>query len=222
MDSFRADLTQLDLIDPTQLGSPLTGHPPRKTLSHLEESALKSGLQLSGNFDSRLKAFLEPISVAEHAPSISVRPPAVTPVGAVRRHRFDITMAVAAEGNAFLVIGVTGQAGVYGSTTPEVGVFASAGGGWWSNIGASIGPTVTFIFGPPSDMDGVSVGIGCDVSATPGVGWSVSGMLLYGTTGPPFPFLGFSVGAAFGVAPIRIDVTLQVTVTAHKPLLVFK
>jgi hypothetical protein len=112
-------------------------------------------------------------------------------------------------------LGVTGQVGLYGSNTPELGVFASLGGGWWTNVGVGIGPAITLIFGPPADLGGVSWGIGCDATFMAG---SISGLLLF--TPPPFRLLGISVGLSVGPTAIpAFDVTVQVSNTWTKPLL---
>jgi len=112
----------------------------------------------------------------------------------------DITLAVGGAAQAVAVMGVTVAGGLYGSTTPELGLFGSVGGGWWTNLAASAGVMVAVILGPPSDFAGVSWGIGCDVGFMTG---SIGGLLLFSAAGPPFRFLGVEVSLMAGPTATR-------------------
>jgi hypothetical protein len=220
MDKFKADFSQVDLLDIQGLGKSLVTKPPRKPVTGLEKSALKSTLEFGQMLDSKVGLLLEPVKVSESKPKMTVTFPKTIPVGLTGTagsppSTFDLTLAVGVSASAFAVLGATGAAGIYGATTPELGVFASVGAGWWTNVGAAVGPSLTFIFGGPSDLAGVSWGIGCDARFMTG---SVGGLLLF--TPPPFRFLGFSVGLSVGPSAIpAFDVTLQVSNTWTKPLL---
>jgi hypothetical protein len=216
MDRVRADLRQLDNLDIAKQGVPISKIPARRTVSGAEKDVLKSAVDFSTFVSSNMGYLREPINVCEKPPSITVMLPKIGPVGMTPRPTVtQITLAVGVAGSAFAAIGATGQVGLYGSNSPELGVFASLGGGWWSNVGAGIGPAITLIFGPPADLGGVSIGIGCDVGFMAG---SVSGLLLFSP--PPFKFLGISVGLSVGPTAIpAFDVTVQVSNTWTKPLL---
>lgn len=217
MNTVKADLRQIDRLDIQKQGSALSppGVPPRRVLSDVEKGALKAALNLGKIVSPQTGLLLEPIGVAESRPSITITPLSSVPVGMTPRAGTDVTLAVGLSVSAFAVIGVTGQAGLYGSTTPELGVFASVGGGWWTNVGAGVGPTITMIFGPPSDLAGVSWGIGADAAFMAG---SIGALLLFSL--PPFRFLGIAVSLAVGPSAIpAFDVTVQVSNTFTKPLL---
>ena len=172
--------------------------------------------RLRALFSSQASLLKEPISVSETKPTIAVTMPSTVPVGLTPKPSVtDITLAVGLNVDVFAVIGVVGSAGLYGSTTPELGVFASVGGGWWTNVGVGAGPVIELIFGTPSDLSGVSWGIGCDVRFMTG---AIGGLLLFSP--PPFRFLGIAVSLAVGPTAIpAFDVTVQVTNTFTKPLL---
>src|SRR5262249_31333088 len=153
MKSVKADLRDVDKLNIQAQGSALPPIPPRRTLSEPEKVALKGALAVGGLFNPQLGVLNEPTDVSDNRPSISVTMPSTVPVGMTPKSSVtDITLAVGLNVSAFAVIGVTGSAGLYGSTTPELGVFASVGGGWWTNVGAGAGPVITLIFGTPSDL----------------------------------------------------------------------
>jgi hypothetical protein len=215
MNYVRADLRQLDLLDIPKQSSPLVGTPQRRMLTASEKKALKSTLALSKKFNPQLGLLEEPISVAEKPPSLVVIPPAKVPVGMAGSGAKVITLGVGLQVSAMAVVGVSAQGGIYGATTHELGAYFSIGGGWWTNIGANVGPVITFIFGPPSDMAGVAIGIGADVKFMAG---AIGGLLLFSM--PPIRFLGFAISLAVGPSAIpAFDVTIQVNNTWTKPIL---
>src|SRR5262249_28316501 len=137
------------------------------------------------------------LSTASSSPAISILLPGMPSIST-------LTVSVGPGADGYVGIGVRASAGFYGCLKPkELGWFYSYGGGWWLNIGASIGVTLAFIFGPPSDMDGVSYAAGVDVGKSPGTGWSGNAMLLF--TPPPFRILGIAIGAAWGWSASVID-----------------
>jgi hypothetical protein len=215
MDRVRADLRQLDALNIKQQAIPLVGTPRRRVVSSTERGLLKQATSLAAELDPGTGFVREPIKIATHAPAITVLPPSKVPIGMAARGKTDFTLATGLNVDAFAVIGPVLQAGIYGSTTPELGVFLSVGGGWWTNVGVAIGPVITAIFGPPSDLAGVAFGIGCDVRFMVG---SIGGLILF--SAPPFRFLGFAIGLAVGPTAIpSFDVTVQVTNTFTRPLL---
>jgi hypothetical protein len=216
MKSVKADLRDIDKLNIQAQGSALVPIPARRTLNTADKTALKGAITVGSIFSPQAGLLNEPIGVSETKPTISVTMPSTVPVGLTPKSSVtDITLAVGLSVSAFAVIGVTGSAGLYGSTTPELGVFASVGGGWWTNVGAGVGPVVTLIFGTPSDLSGVSWGIGCDAKFMAG---SIGGLLLFSP--PPFRFLGIAVSLSVGPSAIpAFDVTVQVSNTFTKPLL---
>lgn len=215
MNYFRADLRQLDLLDIPKQSTPLIGTPQRRNLQASEKKALKSALAFSKRFDPQFGLLEEPVNLSEKPPSITVLSPSKVPVGMSPASSKNLTMAAGLQASAQAVVGITAQGGIYGCTNKELGVYFSAGGGWWTNIGANIGPVITFIFGPPKDMAGVAIGIGADVKFMAG---AIGGLLLLSL--PPVRFLGFAVSLAVGPSAIpAFDVTIQVNNTWTKPIL---
>jgi hypothetical protein len=216
MKTVKADLRDIDKLDIQRQGSALTPIPARRTLGPVEKSALQGAVSVAGLFNPQANLLNEPIGVSVAKPTLSIILPSTVPVGLASKPGVtDVTLAVGLGVSAFAVIGVTGSAGLYGSTTPELGVFASVGGGWWTNVGAAVGPVVTLIFGTPSDLSGVSWGVGCDAKFMVG---SIGGLLLFSP--PPFRFLGIAVSLSVGPSAIpAFDVTVQVSNTFTKPLL---
>ena len=220
MDRITADLRQLDNLDIAAQSSPIKRLPERSTVSGIEQSVLKSALEFSALLNPSNGCLLEPIKVREKPPTVSVSLPTTVPVGmfgatAATGYGGPITVAIGVAGAAFASVGFTTQFGIYGSNSPEVGLFASVGGGWWSNSGFGVGPALTLIFGPPAAFAGVAFGIGCDIGLFAG---AINGLLLFSP--PPFKFLGLSVGFSVGPSLIpAFDVTVQVSNTRTKPLL---
>ncbi len=215
MKSVKADLRDLDKLDIQKQGKALTPIPARKVLTAAEKTALKGAVSVGGLFSNSVKLLNEPIGVSDTKPSLSITMPSKVPVGlAAKPLVSDVTLAVGMSASAFAVLGVTGSFGLYGSSTPELGLFSSIGGGWWTNVGVSVGPQITLIFGPPSDLAGVSWGIGCDCKFMAG---SIGGLLLFSP--PPFKFLGISVSLSVGPSAIpAFDVTMQVSATNILPI----
>jgi hypothetical protein len=218
MDSFRADLRALDQLDLTKSVLPLPPFPARKTLNQAEKAALKAAFYFKQLFFPVFKSsagvLQEPILISDKRPSIEILLPQTIQVGMAGGMPGDITLGIGVGVTLMAVIGLSNSFGLYGSTTPELGLFDSIGAGIWSNIGASGGATLTFIFGPPSDFAGISFGIGCDVGAGLIGG---NAMLLFSP--PPIKFLGFTAGIALGPSLASLDVTVQASETLTKPLL---
>jgi hypothetical protein len=215
MDRIRADLRQLDKLNIAQQSVPLVGSPRRSVASVGQRPVLRAAVDIAADINAQAGYLKEPFKIAQHPPSTTIFPPTTVPVGLTASSGSAFTLGCGLNVDVFAVVGAVLQGGIYGSTTPELGVFLSVGGGWWTNVGVGVGPVITFIFGPPSDLAGVAFGIGCDVGFMAG---SVGGLILFSP--PPFRFLGFAVGVAFGPTSIpAFDVTVQVTDTFTRPLL---
>jgi hypothetical protein len=213
MGIIRADLHDLDRLDIEGQGFPLPPFPRRRILNRAEQASLLSAVELSALLlDAAPVAPIiqQVIDVAEDRPTLVVEKPSAVPV-----NNREFTIAVGINPEIFAIVGVTGTVGIYASTTGEVGLFSSLGGGdWVFNFGLSVGGVVTEIFGPPSDLAGVSVGMGCDVQFGLGIG----GLALFSGTRPS-RFLGISVSIALGPSAIPFDFTFQATDTRILPVL---
>jgi hypothetical protein len=169
------------------------------------------------NFNPQSGILRYPVEISEHPPRIDIISPSRVPVGLTAGSKSAATLALGVNTAAFYGLGISVGAGLYGSTTRELGVYTGGSVGVWTNIGYSAGLQYTFIFGPPSDFGGVAIGVGCDVS---GVLVGGGAMLLFSL--PPFRCLGYSVGVGVGYSTLPFDVTVQVGITTPKPLLYFK
>ena len=215
MNRIRADLRQLDKLNIAKQSVRLVGSPQRRQTSVLQQQALSTAVDFATDLNPHAGYLKEPFTIAAHPPAMTILPPTTIPVGSTPSSSSDFTLGCGLNLDLFAVIGPVIQGGIYGSTTPELGVFLSLGGGWWTNVGVGIGPVLTFIFGPPSDLKDVAFGIGCDARFMVG---SIGGLILFSP--PPFRFLGFAVGLAIGPTAIpAFDVTVQVTDTITRPLL---
>ena len=228
MQSFRADFTQLALLDGDALPKPKPVRlaPPRRRLSEGERDALVSTLETGARALASLNALLEAIKVGISHPPVSLHRPTTMPVNFALSKSSQLTVAGAVTISAFASVGVVGSGGVYGSTTGEIGVFLSGGGGIFTNVGLSGGGEYTFIFGTPTDFSGPYFGVGIGVSGPPPIG--VGGTLLFAPSmAPTFPItltlMGFSVSVTVNTpSPIPVTVTAVVTDTAIWPVLRFK
>lgn len=211
MNTFKIDARQLDNLDIQGLGSTLSGSPSARRATGMEATLLRGAVDLSGNVWAK-----EAISVADRKPRITAIGGAKYPIGLRPGTSPHLTMGLGISLAAAVVIGPTAGGGLYGSTTPEIGIYGSIGAGWWTNAFYSTGAAVTFVFGPPSDFAGIAWGIGADIKFIVG---SLGGLLLFSP--PPIRFLGFSVSLSAGPSAIpAFDVTIQVSNTWTKPLLV--
>ena len=158
-------------------------------------------------------------------PSVGLLRPSKMPVHFELSKSSQLTVAGALTVSAFAAVGVVGSGGVYGSTTREVGVFLSGGGGIFTNYGVSGGAEYTFIFGTPADFSGPYFGVGVSVSGPPPIG--VGGTLLFSPSMPPtlpitLTLMGFSVAVTVGTpSPIPVTVSAVVTDTKIWPVLRF-
>ncbi len=150
MNRISADLRQLDKLN-LQKCIPLGPRLTRGRAAPAEIAGLKASIDLATKFQPDVGFLREPFTVSQIRPSINVLRPATVPVGLTTVSTgSDITLATGLNVDVFAVIGPVLQGGIYGSTTPELGVFGSVGGGWWTNVGIGIGPVITLIFGPPA------------------------------------------------------------------------
>jgi hypothetical protein len=227
MQNFRADFRQLDRLEGAFLPrpTPVRPAPPRRALPPGEREALMSALEFGKMFSPGLGSLLELVKFGAKPPALSVLRPLAMPVGFALSKSTNLTIAEALTASAFAGLGAVVSGGIYGSTTREIGVFATGGGGLFTNFGLSAGGEYTYVLGTPADFAGPYFGIGVGVSGPPPIG--VGGMLLFSPTLPPtipimLTLMGFSVSVTINTpSPIPVTVTAEVTNTKIWPVLRF-
>ena len=168
---------------------------------------------------------LEAVNVGVKPPALSVLRPRLMPVSFAFSSSRELTVSMALTVSAFAGIGVVGSGGIYGSTTREIGVFLTGGGGLFSNFGLSAGGEETIILGTPADFAGPYFTVGVSVSGPPPIG--VGGALLFAPTLPltspiTLTLMGFSVSVTVNTpSPLPVTVTAEVTDTKIWPVLRF-
>ncbi|HTO84949.1 MAG TPA: hypothetical protein VMQ73_22190 [Methylomirabilota bacterium] len=120
----------------------------------------------------------------------------------------DVTIGVGFDVTCAAGITISGGGGLYFSTLPEVGVYASIGGGLTTNASVFFGGAVTVVFGPPSTFAGDCLALGVDFSLPPPSVLGGGGALLFELS-PPYDCIGFVL--QFGLSPswVPFDVTVQ-------------
>lgn len=218
MDRIRVDYSRIVRLDIQGHGRRISGGPPKRPAGTIEQTAITTGLSAASHISSTAALMKEATELAEAARRIPISffggrgpmfgPPPSSSV---------ITVGVGTSIAAFEIVGVTAGAGIYGSNSPEIGLYTSMGGGYWTNVGVSGGVQLTYVLGPPSAFGGMSwaVGVDCDV---PGVGIGISAAVIFAASGPPYQFLGWSVGVGAGVSVLPVDFTFQVSNTKLIPL----
>jgi hypothetical protein len=225
MQSFRADFSQLGRLEGAFLPrpTPVRPAPGRRALPQGERAALVSTLEFGKRFSLTLGSLLEIVNVGASPPALSVLRPLAMPVGFALSKSTNLTIAAALTESAFAGIGAVVSGGVYGSTTREIGVFATGGGGIFTNFGLSAGGEYTYVLGTPADFAGPYFGVGVSISGPPPIG--VGGMLLFSPTltiPVTLTLMGFSVSATINTpSPIPVTVTAEVTNTKIWPVLRF-
>ena len=218
MDRIRVDCSRIVRLDVERYKQRVTGGPPHSPAGPATAGALTTALSAASYVSSTAALLKEITDLGSAAGRIPLSflggsgpmfaPPARSPF---------VTVGAGSSASIFAVIGVSFGSGVYGSNTPEIGLYSSAGGGYWTNYGVSGSIQLTYVIGPPSAFGGMSwsVGVDCDI---PGVGLGVSAAVIFSASGPPYQFLGWSVGVGAGVSVLPVDFTFQVSNTKLIPL----
>ncbi len=215
MDRIRFDLRYLDNIDVQRQGQPLRRAPMRRNLYHTEKKALKNSFEFLKLFHRWGSILMYIFEITEHPPILDILRPQQIDIGLHPARKSNaITLAEGLSESAFSGIGIGISGGFYGSSTGELGIFSGGSIGIWTNIGISASIMVTYILGPPSDLGGVSWGVGCDIG---GEFIGGGGMLLFSP--PPIRFLGVSFSIGVGMSTLPFDITVQAGYTKTKPLL---
>lgn len=218
MDHLNVNLGKLAYMDIPKWKQPAQA-PPRRAFGSFERPAVELAVDSAAKVSSLGKLLKEIKDLGSKAAAIPVRfsglkgPMIKPPSTGISL----LTVGAGLSASAFAGLGVTAGTGVYGSNSPEFGVYVSAGGGYWSNAGASGGLQLTFIFGPPSSLAGVAWGVGIDLGI-PGSPVGVGAMAYFSFSGPPFEFLGVSWGGSAGVSALPCDVTVQISETKLLPI----
>ncbi|MBE0657683.1 MAG: hypothetical protein IH602_08320 [Bryobacteraceae bacterium] len=219
MDRLRVDYSRIVRLDVSRLKRQLPSKgPPRSALGTIERPLITTAIGAAARVSSTGKLLKEVVDIAEAGRGILVSFTGRSgPMLAAPPSTSVITVGVGASSSAFMVVGVSFGYGLYGSNSPELGAYTSAGGGIWTNAGISGGFQLTYVFGPPSAFGGLSwsVGVSCDM---PGIGAGISGALLFGASGPPYQFLGYCVGVGAGISVLPADISFQVSNTDLVPL----
>lgn len=221
--NITADLRQLDNVDVRNRGVPLRPGPPRRPLAPAEKTALRTGTAFAKAMGSPIGQADGVIDVAVHPPSIKILPPKVTAVGksTAVSTRLDLTASYGIAGSAFTGIGFTSGAGIYGSTTGEVGLYTTVGGGLFLGAGAGAGVSVSLIFGTPADFAGVFIGVGISVACPPPAIVSAGAILLFSPVGTGFVLMGWEIPFMVGPQWPPLAFSLTATNTATLPVLKF-
>ena len=102
--------------------------------------------------------------------------------------------------------------GVWRSSQPQWGWYVGGGILAQTNIGCNIGLEVTYIWGPPSDLNGPSINLGIDggvniVTASP--------RLIIAIKTNPFRFdlVGISLAISAGLSVLPLNLTVELTAT---------
>jgi len=219
MDSLHVDYSGIQRLDIVRLRFALpAGGPPSRPAGQTEASAFRSAIG-AASYVSNLAALLKEISdIAAVAKRVGVSlvggtGPMITGPGAITA----ITIGAGASSSVFAYVGVTVGAGIYGSSTPELGFYSSRGGGIWTDVGIGSELVLTYVLGPPAAFGGLSwgVGVSCDI---PGVGVGISCTVLFGASGPPFPLLGWCVGVGAGLSVLPASISFQASNTQLIPI----
>lgn len=220
MDRYTADLRQFNNLNFNLLtGRPVTAAPQRP-LGSFERTSLTAAVALGKSLDSRLAIMQETMKVGEKPPSVSLLRPSKPPSGFAVSKSSQLTIAVGVGGAGFALFGSLASAGLYGSTTREIGAYFTLGFGFFlPAVGLSGGLEMTYIFGTPADFAGPYLSAGVGVSAGPVAG--IGGALLF-APGPPVTLMGYSLTfSANTPSVLPVTIVLEVTDTKTKPLLRF-
>lgn len=188
---------------------------PRLPASPTAKTALKAGLDLGKILDPKLALMADVVSLGTGSPSVSTLRPATPPPSFAISSSRNQTMAVGFAGAGFALFGSVASAGVYASTTREIGGYLTFGIGLFlPGVGASIGGEFTVIAGTPGDLSGPYLSAG--VSVAPAV-LGVGAALLF-SPGPPLTLMGLTISLSANTpSEVPLTIVLEATNTKIKP-----
>lgn len=211
MDSLRVDLSRIEQLDVVRLKKNASS-PPLQQFGSVQRPVVESAIDVASRMSDTVRMMKEIKDLAATGGRVAVsivggRGPMIRPPASTS----PLTVGLGAGSAVFAGVGLSMAAGIYGSTNRHFGFYSSKGVGFWTDAGTSGEIQVSYIFGPPSKLGGMSWSIGVGADAGAGIGVSCS--LLLGTTGPPFEIIGFTlgIGAAFSALPISVAVQASST-----------
>ncbi|HKP63658.1 MAG TPA: hypothetical protein VJV78_43285 [Polyangiales bacterium] len=218
MKQFTLDLRQANRVDPNILSFKTVVGAPRQRLAPEVKPALKAALELGRHFDSKI-ALMDDVASLSFGASATVLRPATAPAAFALSSSAQLTMAVGVTGWGFAIYGAGASAGVYGSTTREIGGYLTLGAGIFiPGLGLSGGGEFTVILGTPLDLSGPYLSAG--VSVAPNV-FGIGAALLF-SPGPPLTLMGICVSLTANTpSAVPLTISLEVTNTKIKPFLRF-
>jgi len=218
MDQFTLDCRQLDRWDAVkQPPVPLPIGFSRRNLQPLEVAAMRTTLRFGKLVNPALGTGEELLGLASSSVVAKILPPSMMPVGPPPLPALALSKSTAlTEAVAFVVsgndllFGGFASAGIFTSTTREVGIFTSGGGGlFFNSAGASIGGELTIILGTPADFAGPFLG----VSVGAGEPLAVTATVLFS---PKPPLTLVLMGVAMNISattPTKLPVTVSIVVS---------
>ncbi|MEK7723560.1 MAG: hypothetical protein AAB336_04375 [Acidobacteriota bacterium] len=211
MDFFRLDARQIDNVNLNRFSNDVK-FDFKTSGSNLSKPLVKSALA------SKYPVALQAAIVSEDKPNFAFLPPQKTPTGFMNNSNHFFTVGIGISGGFSLPFGIFAGAGVYGSNTGEFGTYTGAGIQIASNMGGSASIEATYIFGPPSDFQGMAYGIGIEIEPCPPI--CVAGSLLFQPK--TWRFLGFTFSVGVGVSALPANILIQAGMTNTKPRLIFR
>jgi hypothetical protein len=235
MDKFTLDCRQLENWDfVSQLPVPLSNGYNGRRLNSTEAAALNSTVRFGKALDPGLGCLEDLFDIANKPVAATLRAPvsmhgvtartlasgaaaAVAPYIPVLKFSsaHDLTGAFggAVSSTIPVTVFVGASAGVYISTTREVGIYYTIGGGLTTSPGSSLGGELTLIVGTPADFMGPYLGISLGGNAG---GASVTGTVLFtldaASTPAVITLMGVTINVS-GAAKVPVYVSIEVTNT---------
>jgi hypothetical protein len=205
------DATRVGAVNPAREGKPLTFPTRSSQLSAAQQSVLRSAVNgplgsVVPNAEAIRKGFA---LVDAQTCDVTVRAAAGFPTAA---YPHEVTVGLGFDVTCAAGVTISAGGGLYFSTLPEAGVYASVGGGVTTNASFFFGGAVTVVFGPPSTFSGDALAVGVDFSLPPPSLLGGGGALLFALSSP-YNLIGFVL--QFGLSPsvIPVDITVQVSRT---------
>jgi hypothetical protein len=221
MQNFTLDLSQLAVVPDASRGVPVMAG-PRQPRSSTERALIKTALEFGKPFNANFGGALEVLQISEKPPAVRVVPSPTVPMKSKSR---DLTVGLGFTGTSSIVAGFNLSVGFYGSTTPEFGLFGSAGFVIGIISGVSGGGELTFVLGTPSDFAGPFVSFQASVGPKVFLGASVGASLLFSPGPPgaggrvPLTFMGLAFNVTGGVSALPFSLSVEWSTTTTIPLI---
>lgn len=221
MRNFTLDLSQLTVSPDASKGKAVYAA-PRQRRSPLDRALIETALNVGKPLNPSFGGALETLQISAAPPTVRVVP---SPTVSMASSSHDLTVDFGLSGTAAMVAGMNLSGGVYGSTTPELGIFGTAGFVVGIISGASGGVELTIVFGTPRDFSGTFISFQASVGIKVPAGASVGASLLFSPGLPgrgglvSLTFMGFALNLTGGVSALPASVAVEWSNTAVLPLL---